>query len=173
MQARHSAGNLLTDLCCLAVPRLCFGFRLLVSFRSEFLDHGFLELFRIHPVAFGGVHENIVAAGGGSLIRRIQEADFEKQFAEFGLVVGAHLLGQKLLCGRGVLLCLHLVPLRQSRNLAVGKVADQVMGNCQQVGFLQRSRHALEDGGQDTMASRNGQFLFFDALPFLEGIIAG
>src|ERR1700693_5346478 len=46
-------------------------------------------------------------------------------------------------------------------------MANQVLGNCQQVGLLQRSRYALEDRSQDTMASRNGQFLLFDALPFL------
>jgi hypothetical protein len=49
----------------------------LLSLRGEFFDHGFLELFSIHSGAFGGIHENVVAAGGGSLIRRIQQADFE------------------------------------------------------------------------------------------------
>jgi hypothetical protein len=77
------------------------------------------------------------------------------------------LLGQKILCGRGVLLGLYLVPLRQSRNLAVGEMADQLMANREQVGLLQRSRYALENRGQDAMASRDGQFLLFDALPFL------
>src|SRR5208282_3798124 len=47
------------------------------------------------------------------------------------------------------------------------EMTDQVVGNSQQVGLLQRSRYALEDRSQDTMASRNGQFLLFDALPFL------
>ena len=108
----------------------------LVSFRGEFLCHGFLEFFSIHSVAFGGVHENVVAACGGSLIRRIQQADFQKQLAEFGLVICAHLLGQKLLRGRRVLLRLYLVPLRQSRDLAVGEMADQVVGDRQQVGLL-------------------------------------
>jgi hypothetical protein len=37
-------------------------------------------------VAFGGVHENVVAASSESLIRRIQQEDFEKQLAEFGLI---------------------------------------------------------------------------------------
>src|SRR5436305_3844571 len=45
-------------------------------------------------------------------------------------------------------------------------MANQVVGDRQQVGLLQRSRCALEDRSQDTMASRNGQFLLFDALPF-------
>src|SRR5437879_6386941 len=53
------------------------------------------------------------------------------------------------------------------RDLTIGKVADQVVGDRKQVGFLQGNRDALEDRGQDTMASRNGQFLLFDALPFL------
>jgi hypothetical protein len=96
----------------------------------------FLEFLSIHSVAFGGVHENVVAAGGGSLIRRIQQADFQKQLAEFGLVIRAYLLGQKLLRGRRVLLRLYLVPLRQSRDLAVGEMADQVVGDRQQVGLL-------------------------------------
>src|SRR5580700_2689443 len=65
--------------CRLATLRLeCF----LVSFRGELLCYGFLKLFSIHAVAFGGVHENVVATGGGSLIRRTQKADFEKEFAE-------------------------------------------------------------------------------------------
>ena len=119
--------------CRLASLRLdCF----LVSFRGKFLGHGFLELFSIHSVAFGGVHENVVAACGGSLISRIQQADFQKQLAEFGLVICADLLGQKFLCGRRVLLRLYLVPLRQSRDLAVGEMADQVVGDRQQVGLL-------------------------------------
>ena len=54
-------------------------------------------------------------------------------------------------------------PPRQSRDLAVGEMADQVVGNCQQVSLLKRSRYALEDRSQDTMASRNGQFLLFDS----------
>ena len=58
-----------------------------------------------------------------SLIRRIQQADFQKQFAEFGLVIFADLLGQKFLRRRRVLLRLYLVPLRQSRDLAVGEMA--------------------------------------------------
>jgi hypothetical protein len=32
------------------------------------------------------VHENVVAACGGSLIGRIQQTDFQKQLAEFGIV---------------------------------------------------------------------------------------
>src|SRR5579863_5547488 len=139
---------------------------LLFAFGSQFSSNGFLDLLGVHPVVFGSVHKNVIAAGGGSLISRIQQADFEKQLAEFGLVVGAHLLGQKLLCGRGVLLYLHLVPLRQSRYLAVGEMANQAVGDRQQVGLLQRSRYALEDRGQDAMTSRNGQFLLFDPLPF-------
>ncbi len=117
-------------------PSALLWLRLFVSFRGKLLCHGFLELLSIHSVAFGGVHENVVAAGGGSLISRIQQADFQKQLAEFGLVIGAHLLGQKLLRGRRVLLRLYLVPLRQSRNLAVGEMADQVVGDRQQVGLL-------------------------------------
>ena len=67
------------DLCRrLAALRLCFGLGPLISFRSKFLCHGLLEFLSIYSVAFGGVHENVVAAGGGSLIRRIQKADFQK-----------------------------------------------------------------------------------------------
>src|SRR5258708_4724321 len=61
----------------------------IVSFRGEFVGHGFLELFSIQSVAFGGVHENVVEACGGSLISRIQQADFEKQLAEFGIFIFA------------------------------------------------------------------------------------
>ena len=120
----------------LSALRLCCGLCLFISFCNKLLRHGLLEFLSIYSVAFGGVHENVVAAGGGSLIRRIQQADFQKQLAEFGLVIGAHLLGQKLLRGRRVLLRLYLVPLRQSRDLAVGEMADQVVGNRQQVGLL-------------------------------------
>ena len=104
--------------------------------RGEFFGHGFLKLFRIHAIAFGGVHENVVAAGGGSLISRIQQADFEKKLAEFGLVVGAHSLDEKVLSGRRVFLHLYLVPLRQSRDLAVGEMANQVVSDRQQVSLL-------------------------------------
>jgi hypothetical protein len=82
----------------------------LVSFCGEFLCYDFLELFSIYAVAFGGVHQNVVAAGGGSLIRRFQQADFQKQLANLGFVVGDYLLGQKCLRGRRVLLRLYLVP---------------------------------------------------------------
>src|ERR1700733_12077511 len=119
----HSAINQewMDSSCRFASLRLdCF----LVSFRGEFFGHGFLELFSIHSVAFGGVHENVVAACGGSLISRIQQTDFQKQFAEFGIVKFADLLGQKFLCRRGVLLRLYLVSLRQSRNLTVREVAN-------------------------------------------------
>src|ERR1700733_7769856 len=112
---RHSARNdkWMDSGLSLASLRLdCF----LASFRGEFLGNCFLELVRIHSIAFGGVHENVVAAGGGSLIRRIQKADFEKQLAEIGLLIFAHLLGQKLLRGSRVLFRLYLVPLRQSRD---------------------------------------------------------
>jgi hypothetical protein len=44
-----------------------------------------LEFVSVHSIAFGGVHENIVVARGGSLISRIH--DFERQLAEFGFVV--------------------------------------------------------------------------------------
>jgi hypothetical protein len=83
-----------------------------------------LEFLSIHAIAFGGVHENVVAASSGSLIRRIQQADFQKQFAEFGIVIFADLLGQKFLSRRTVFLSHYLVPLRQSRNLALGEVAN-------------------------------------------------
>ena len=123
-------------LACLAVLRLCSRLRLSLSFRSKFRCHGFLEFLSVHSMAFGGIHENVVAAGGGSLISGIEQTDFEKQLAQFGLIIRAYSLGQKLLRGCGVLLCLYFVPLRQSRDLAVGKVADQVVGNREQVGLL-------------------------------------
>src|SRR6202790_3093207 len=88
---RHSARNhkWMDSGRSLASLRLdCF----LASFRGEFLGNCFLELVRIHSIAFGGVHENVVAAGGGSLIRRIQKANFQKKFAEVGLLIFAHLL---------------------------------------------------------------------------------
>ena len=87
-----------------AVLRLCFGLRLFVSFRSKLLCHGLLEFLSIYAVAFGGVHENVVAACGGSLIGRIQQANFQKQLAEFGLIIRAYLFGQKFLRRRRVLL---------------------------------------------------------------------
>src|SRR5580704_13533884 len=100
---------------------------LLFSFCGEFLCHGFVEFLTVHSVTFGGVHENVVPACGASLIRRIQQTDFQNQFAKFGLIIPAYLLGQKLMRRRGVLLRLYLVSLRQSRNLTTGKVADEVV----------------------------------------------
>ena len=45
--------------------------RFLISFSgSEFFGHGFLKLVRSHAITFGSVHENVFAAGGGSLIQR-------------------------------------------------------------------------------------------------------
>jgi hypothetical protein len=44
----------------------------LISFRTQFLCHSLLQFFSVHSVAFGGIHENVVAACGGSLISRIQ-----------------------------------------------------------------------------------------------------
>src|ERR1700736_2985804 len=81
----------------LRLSRLCFSLRRLISFRNKLLRHGLLEFLSIYAVAFGGVHENVVAACGGSPIRRIQKADFQKELAEFGIVIFADLLGQKLL----------------------------------------------------------------------------
>ena len=75
-------------------------------------------------------------AGDGTLISRIQQTDFQKQFANLGLVVGAYLLGQNLRRGGGVLLRPYHVPLRQSRNLAIGEMADQVVGDRQRVRLL-------------------------------------
>src|SRR5580658_7303417 len=55
----------------LAASRLDSRLCLFLSFGCKFLCHGLLQLFSIHSIAFGGVHENIVAASCGSLIRRI------------------------------------------------------------------------------------------------------
>ena len=76
---------------------VCF----LFSFCGEFLCHGFVAFLTVHSVTFGGVHENVVASCDASLISRIRETDFQKQFAEFGIIVFADLLGQKFLRRRG------------------------------------------------------------------------
>jgi len=68
-------------LCRLALLRLCSGFRLFISFRGKFLCHGLLRLLSVYSVPFGGIHENVVLADSGSLVRRIQQADFEQQLA--------------------------------------------------------------------------------------------
>jgi len=86
---------------------ICF----LFSFCGEFFCHGFLELLTVNSVRFCGVHEHRPAYGA-SLISRIQETDFQKQFTKISIVVAAHLLGQKLLRGRKVLLGIQVVPLR-------------------------------------------------------------
>ncbi len=125
-----------TWLCCRLASRLRLAICVFFSLCRQFLFYGFLEFLRVHSIAFGGVHENVVTGCLGALIRRIQQADFEKELAKFGLIVGGHLLGQKALRGRGILLCLYPVPLRQSRNLAVEEMIDQVVGNRQQVGLL-------------------------------------
>src|SRR5258708_13777168 len=100
------------DLCRrLTVLPLSFGLRLLVSFRGQLRRHGLLQLLSIHAVAFGGVHENVVAACGGSLISRIQQADFQKQLAEVGLIILTYLLAQKFFRGRTVFPYFSLLPL--------------------------------------------------------------
>jgi hypothetical protein len=74
-------------------------------FFSRFVASSFATVLwsflTVHSVTFGGVHENVVAACGASPISRIQDTDFQKQFAEFGIVVFADLLGQKFLRRRG------------------------------------------------------------------------
>jgi hypothetical protein len=65
----------------LAALRLCFGLYLFITLRSKFLCYCLLKFLSIYPVAFSSVHENIFAACGGSLISRIQQTDFHKQFA--------------------------------------------------------------------------------------------
>ena len=83
---RHRSRKWGDSVCRLANLLLdCF----LVSFRGQLFGHGFLEFFCVHTIAFRGVYQNVVAACGGSLIRRIQQADFQKQLAEFGLVIRA------------------------------------------------------------------------------------
>jgi hypothetical protein len=64
-------------------------------------------------------------AGRGSLIGRIQQADLQQRSAKVGLVVAHDLLGQSLLRARRTFFPLHLMPLRQSRDLAlaVGELA--------------------------------------------------
>jgi MYXO-CTERM domain-containing protein len=54
--------------------------------------------------------------------------DLQKQHAKLRLVVGAYLLGRKLLRGHGVFLRLYLVPLRQ--NLAPGPIHSRSLRMC-------------------------------------------
>ena len=138
----------------------------MASLSSEFRGHGLLQLLRVHSVAFGGAHKNVVSVGAGSLIGRIQQGDFQKQLAEFGLVIRADLLCQQFLRGIGVLLDLYLVPLRQSRDLAVGQMCDQVLSDDLQVRLLQRSRNPLQHGRQYPMAGRDRKLLLLDSLAF-------
>jgi hypothetical protein len=55
--------------------RFCLWF--LPVFSDEFRNRGFLDLVEYPSIASGGVRQNIVAAGGGSLISRIQQTDFQ------------------------------------------------------------------------------------------------
>src|ERR1017187_7764165 len=116
--------------CRLAVPRLCFGLRLLILFGRELLCHSLLEFLSIHSVAFGGVHENVLAACGGTLISRIQQADFQKQLAHFGLVIFADLLDEKFLRGRRILLGLYLLEFLSIHSVAFGGVHENVLAAC-------------------------------------------
>jgi hypothetical protein len=65
-----------------------------------------------------------------------QQADFEKQVAKFGLIVGAARFVRKSCADAESFFSFYLVPLRQGRDLAVGKVAARVVGDCQQVCLL-------------------------------------
>lgn len=51
-------------------------------FRGTIFRHCFLELLNVHSVPFGGVHENVVVAGSGSLMSRIQPGDLRQQYAK-------------------------------------------------------------------------------------------
>ena len=108
----------------------------LVSFCGEIFRHCFLQLLSVHSVALGGVHKSVVAADRGSPIGRIQQADLQQQSAEVRLVVADDLLRQTLLRARRTFLFLYLVPLRQRRDLAVGEMTDQVVGDRQQVSLF-------------------------------------
>src|ERR1039458_3960299 len=86
---RHRSRKWGDSVCRLANLLLdCF----LVSFRGELFGHGFLEFLCVHAIAFRGVYKNVVAASVRSLIRRIQQADFQKELAKFGLIIRAYLL---------------------------------------------------------------------------------
>jgi len=54
--------------CCVLASSLRTDSCFLVSLRSKFLCNCLLEFLSIYAVAFGGVHKNVVAAGGRSLI---------------------------------------------------------------------------------------------------------
>src|ERR1700722_18879130 len=84
MALRRNVRKLVLD--CLSHPTR-FGLCFFQVFSDEFRGHGFLDLVSIHSIAFGGVRQNIVVAGGGSQISRIQQSNLQKQFAQFGLIV--------------------------------------------------------------------------------------
>ena len=83
-------------------------FSRLGKFGSEFLRHDLLQLLRVHSVAFGCAHKNVVTVTCGSLIGRIQQRNLQKQLAKVGLVIRADLLYQQFVRRRGVFLDLHL-----------------------------------------------------------------
>ena len=60
----HSAENFGSDGLCnrLSVLRLRSGLCLFISLHREFLCHGILQFLSTHSVAFGCVHENVIAA---------------------------------------------------------------------------------------------------------------
>ena len=67
-------------------------------------------------------------------------------------IYGAHICAEgsvsmRLSCAESEsLLDLYLVPLRQSRDLVVGQMRDQVLSDDLQVRLLQRSRNPLQNG---------------------------
>jgi hypothetical protein len=151
----------------LAAFRLDWSLRFFLSFRCKFLCHGLLQLFSIHLVAFGCVHENIVAAGGGSLIRRVQQADFRGGACKVRPRRGCPLAWPEALVRRRSPSSLPPYAASQEPGPGYRRGGRSGSGRPPTSPPCLRSRYALEDRSQDPMASRNGQFLLFDAPPFL------
>jgi hypothetical protein len=51
----------------------------------KLLGHSILDFLGVYAVTPRCVHQNVVSVGPGSLIGRIQQADFQKQLAKFSL----------------------------------------------------------------------------------------
>jgi hypothetical protein len=107
-----------------------------------------------------------VAACSGSLISGIQQPDFQKQLAKFGLIIRAYLLDQKFL--RRTRSPVSPLPCAALPEPELGCRRDGRLGSEQPPASRPSLAEPIRvgDRGQDTMAGRDGQFLPFDALPF-------
>src|SRR5208337_1892218 len=115
--------------------RFCLGSWLFTLLRSELCRDCFLYFFDIHPETLRGIDKQVLRCVS-PLIGRVEQADFEQKPRKPSFIIGTDLLHQHFLWWLGVFGSIDLLPLRQNWDLVVGQMADGVLRDREQVGFL-------------------------------------